>query len=262
MRLPCTQKTLRQKCVCMSTYFTSRPHPMYGFTVERDSRRYMADWYSSMQRLGLRGVVFHDGLSSDFVREMETPSIGFCEVASESIKYPLNDQRFIVYRQYLQSHPEVERVFLTDLSDVRVASDPFPQLSPHRVYVGSQPGSLMPRNGDGCKYVDERLQAAGAPYSRFIEQLASPSDSDRQQQPIPVLNAGILGGFREKVIEVLDFIVQYLESIDKRHENLNMGLFNYVLYSHFREQLVAGPPVHSIFGGYENDRTDVWFIHK
>lgn len=247
----------------MSTYFTSRPHPQYGHKVDADSYPYMEEWHSSILHLGLEGLIFHDGLSPEFVSEWTTPDLHFQAVDPRTFRYPLNDQRFLVYRQFLRNHPEIEKVFLTDLSDVRVARDPFPEVKPGLIYVGSQPGSLWPRVGDGCKYVAERLVAAGEPYSHWIDQLA-PVDGEASQpkHPIPVLNAGILGGCREMVLTVLDAIVQCIDSIDRREENLNMGIFNYVHYRFFAANLVTGAPVHSVFGGFENERTDVWFIHK
>ena len=241
----------------MTTYLRSRPHPQYGYRVEADSFAYMQGWYDSIRNLGLRGLIFHDGLSPGFVARWTTAEIGFQAIDPATFRYPLNDQRFLVYQKYLRAHPEIERVFLTDLSDVRVARNPFPEVEADKLYVGSQPGSLRPREGDGCKYVGERLQAAGEPYGRWLDELSS-----RRGDPIPVLNAGILGGFRETVLGALDAIVQNIVSIDRPEENLNIGIFNYVHFECFESILVTGEPVHSVFGGYENDRSDVWFIHK
>ena len=41
-----------------------------------------------------------------------------------------------------------------------------------------------------------------------------------------------------------------------------MPIFNYLVYRHFRRKALTGSPIHSIYKQYEDDRSDVWFIHK
>jgi hypothetical protein len=65
-------------------------------------------------------------------------------------------------------------------------------------------------------------------------------------------------------VEFLEHMVETLESLDSERSgmNLNMAVFNYVVHQHFKRRAVTGAPVHSVFKNYENDRRDVWFIHK
>ena len=78
------------------------------------------------------------------------------------------------------------------------------------------------------------------------------------------MNAGILGGRRDNIIKMLhkirDIFNGYDESMLK--SNFNMVVFNYVLYTYFKSKIITRPPIHSLFKKYENDRKDVWFIHK
>jgi hypothetical protein len=51
-------------------------------------------------------------------------------------------------------------------------------------------------------------------------------------------------------------------AIGRPERNLNMPIVNYVFHRYFAGRFRMGAPVTSVFKGYEQDRTDVWFIHK
>lgn len=245
----------------LTTYFTSQGNPVRNLPVFGDDFSYIEGWHRSLHELGLHGTIFHDGLSDDFVAAQSTPRVDFVYEDPAGFRYTLNDQRFFVYRRYLRRHPEIERVFLTDGSDVVIAGDPFPHLAADSVFVGSENATLHPppceddeRAFGHHTYAIERLAAAGL--SDFVARLKS------EKVRRPVLNAGLLGGHRHVVTAVLDHLTRTLEAIGRPEENLNMGVFNYVLYRHFEDRLVTGPPVHSVFGRFETWRRDVWFIHK
>ena len=228
-----------------------------------------------MRRIGLNGLIFHDGLSDAFLARYQRERIRFQYVDPTSIRFSLCDQQYFFYLDYLKAHEEIARVFMTDVSDVTVMQNPFPLLTLGFVYAGSQPGFIHVPNqpgwgGESYQYIQDLLLVAGARYLDFINRL----DGTNQQvspQPagrfgtlagFPVLNTGILGGYRRVVLKVLEKMVMTLQEIDKGDENLNMGVFNYVLYKYFRDQTVTGAPIHSNFGRYETHRQDIWFVHK
>lgn len=249
----------------LTTYFTSKSHPLYGTRAPADSIRYIGPWYVSMRRLGLAGVVFHDGLSDAFVRAHETERLRFRFEDPAGFVHSLNDHRFFVYRRFLEERPEIERLFMTDANDLAVVQDPFPYLEPDRVYVGHQDGRLHPPEPadgsyayQGYAFVSRLLRQAGPAYHAWFENLAREVD----RETFPVLNAGILGGRRRPVLEVLERLTAELRVVAKPGLNLNMGLLNHVLYRNFARRIVTGPPVHSAFGHRQRDRRDVWFVHK
>jgi hypothetical protein len=249
----------------LTTYFNSKPHPLYEHTVEKNSIAYIAPWYRSVDRLGLRGVIFHDGLSEEFIETYSTSKIEFVFVDPAQFEYSVNDQRYLVYDHYLRAHPTIDKVFMTDASDVFVVQDPFAFVAPGLVYVGNQPGRLHPPEpaGDSLEsfsysFIRERLEAAGSQYLALLDDLGSRSIRSEH----PVLNAGILGGCRTVMLELLKAFREVFLAISQPQENLNMGVLNYVIYRDSSFEFVTGVPVHSQFGKYENKRKDVWFIHK
>ena len=52
--------------VVLTTYLTSKRDPQRKVFVARDKYTYVAGWHLSMRDIGIKGVVFHDGLSSEF----------------------------------------------------------------------------------------------------------------------------------------------------------------------------------------------------
>jgi hypothetical protein len=244
-----------------TTYFTSRRNPIRNVRVEKDCFPYVEAWHDSLHAAGLHGTIFHDGLSDAFVAAHRTARVDFVFEDPSRFTYSLNDERFFIYLRHLLARPEIESLFMTDGSDVIVAADPFPSLAAGKVYAGSEDATLHPPPPADDEiafghhtYAIERLEAAGL--HDFLAWAAS------REEALPVLNAGILGGRRDVVLAVLERITETLAAIGKPWENLNMGVFNYVLYTFFKDRLVTGAPVHSVFGAYERDRKDVWFIHK
>lgn len=52
--------------VVFSTYLTSKKDPQRRVFVKENNYNYVSDWYLSMRDIGIKAVVFHDGLSTEF----------------------------------------------------------------------------------------------------------------------------------------------------------------------------------------------------
>tara|TARA_Y100001970_G_scaffold186363_1_gene226664 strand:+ start:8407 stop:9213 length:807 start_codon:yes stop_codon:yes gene_type:complete len=234
--------------VIMTTYFFNNKDPQRNKTAPGNDIKYIKSWYESIKKLGLNGIVFHDGLSNDFIKKYQTNKIKFEYVNPKSFKYSLNDQRFVIYLDYLKKHPEIEKVFMTDGNDVKVVQDPFKYIKKAKYYVGSEEKTIG--NSKWILHKFKILNKSNKYNSYFKENR--------------LLNAGILGGGCDNIIKMLhkmrDIFNDYDESMLK--SNLNMVVFNYVLYKYFPNNIVTRPPIHSLFKKYENNRKDVWFIHK
>ena len=224
----------------MTTYFCARPDPQRSQRrVARDSFGLMAGWRSDIQRLHLPAVVFHDALSCEFTDGLADHLLSFRRWPRR-IRASTNDDRFYCYREYLLAHREIERVFMTDLFDVRILRNPFELVSDsHDLWVGSEP--------DLRKCLVRRYQQAyGEAGAEFL----------RGQ---PVLNAGILGGSRCKVLCLLDLMIEAFSRIDRKL-NANMAVFNMCIHQSGMRYF-TGPPLHSVFKAYEKSG-DFYIKHK
>lgn len=217
----------------------------------------MRGWYESVRALGLRAVIVHDGLSAAFIRQHATRRIRF--VRTGPYPWSPNDQRFFAWRDLLRNLSP-DRVFLTDISDVRVASNPFLALerTGARLVIGDEvyppPAGAVIRRHPWLmqKIRDTRKGGSSAIYSFFR----------RHQFDLPTLNAGVIGGCAADVRELLERFVRIRRRIGRPDLNLNMPIVNYSVHRFFRGRFHHGAPVTSVFKGYQRRRGDVAFIHK
>ena len=225
--------------------------------MARDSVRYLRDWYASVRALGLPAVVFHDELSPAFVARLTTPRIRFRRVAPSP--WTPNDARFFVYHAFLQKH-RCDRVFLTDISDVRVARDPFVGVRRFRapLFIGAEvyPAPIGHTIGRH-HWLMRRIARARGPRSSEV-----PDFFAARGYELPTLNAGVIGGAGKAVRYFLAHFTRVRRAIGRPERNLNMPIVNYVFHRYLAGRFRAGAPVTSVFKSYEQDRTDVWFIHK
>lgn len=235
-----------------TTYFFNQVDPLRKVHAPNDDITYIRPWYFSMVRLGLYGVVFHDGLSDEFVERHQTDRIRFEFVPPETFSRSLNDYRFYIWRDYLLAHPEIRNVFMTDGNDLSVAQNPFRQLRVNRVYVGSEWMDMREN-----KWMQRRFYLLNQGQHDFQLKLS-------RWRSNPVYSAGILGGSYQICLEFLNEMIEKFEFLDPEQQavNLNMAVFNHTVYERFRRRVATGEPVHSLYKRYQDDRQDVWFIHK
>ena len=114
--------------VVLSCYFTGKKDPIHHENLKDkhriiDDYKYMRPLYESCKKLKLHLIIFHDNLSKKFIDKYSTDRIIFRQVNLTS-KISINDERFIIYYEYLLKHP-YEYVFSSDISDVFILKDPF-----------------------------------------------------------------------------------------------------------------------------------------
>ncbi len=246
----------RENLIC-AAYLTGKPDPQRGDRIRRDSGVYIRDWYASVRALGLSAVVFHDQLSPAFVDRFTTAGIRFRRVARSP--WSPNDARFFAYQAFLRRHA-VARVFLTDISDVTIAQDPFAGMGRFRtpLFIGAEVypapvGRTIRRH----HWLRRRIAEARGRRSSQVPDFFAARGYD-----LPTLNAGVIGGEASAVRRFLAHFTRVRRAIGHPERNLNMPIVNYVFHRYFRGAFRVGPPVTSVFKAYQRGRTDVWFIHK
>lgn len=181
-------------------------------------------------------VVLHDELS-----DADTSSVTYVQTTNSVNVY---FQRWINALDWLHTHPEVGRVLVCDGTDVEI-------LQPDRLFNTVEDGVLTV----GCEHqiVGCKWMIDNHPDKRLVEWMTG---NTRQ-----LLNAGVVLGDRRTVIEFLTRLVHAWEHVemDKFHNKSagngvgDMGLFNYVAYTHFGDRLNFGPAVTTLFKGDERN---------
>lgn len=237
------------KQVIIAPCFIKQPDPQRGvvWDEEGDLAAGVDHWIQGIVDLKLSGTILYDGLTDAFIAERTSEYISFHH-CPQSQEYSPNDFRFWAILQYLDSYPEIEQVFCTDLFDVRVAQNPFELLIDcGPLCVGVEPSSI----GENTWMQHQWQRVWGTPVP---EKLTAQ----------PVLNAGILGGDRDRVIQLCKSMHHHIKDRAERCHNSNMPVFNYIMYEEIGEGhfWAKQEPLHSVFRGYEYERDDVAFIHK
>jgi len=160
--------------------------------------------------------------------------------------------RWLHVYQYLRAHPEYHLVWCTDGTDVEMLREPWAEMQPGKIYVGSEHKT----------YSDEWMKGNhhGKAYSDFID----------QNRDEPLLNAGLLGGSREDVMEFAHRIIRQHYLIESHRfwkmetaptTQVDMGAFGMAAKS-FGDRIVTGPKVHTIFKTDGVGKENAWWKHK
>ncbi|EBY0801687.1 glycosyltransferase family 2 protein [Salmonella enterica subsp. enterica serovar Berlin] len=230
-----------QQNVVITTLLTSQPDPQRPTKMAADSSL-LQQWASSIR--GAAAVVLAD--------ELTTVPDGATLIPVSPLQMSPYFARWLHIYQYLRAHPEYHLVWCTDGTDVEMLRDPWAEMVPGKIYVGSEHKT----------YADEWMRANhhGKAYSDFIEQ-------HRDEQ---LLNAGLLGGRREDVMEFAHRIIRLYYRIESQRfwkmetapaTLVDMGAFGMAAKS-FEDRIVTGPRIHTIFKSDGVGKEHAWFRHK
>ncbi|KAI0238655.1 hypothetical protein LSAT2_010618, partial [Lamellibrachia satsuma] len=235
-----------------TTYFTSKKDPQrYRFTKANDLC-YMSAWHDSLVKHGLQTVIFHDGLSHKFTNHTE-PFVSFKKVLLGD--HSTNDERFFHYLRYLESHPYIKRILLTDVSDVVFLRNPFDlmRLLGDRLYVGEDLLSSPTVSSNG--WLKNKLTEC---YGRQFDTIG---DTKSLSKFSVVYNAGVIGRPRNIVLRFLRKLTAVLNTSSPK-KNCNMAAVNYIAHKYFDDIVFSGFPLTSPFKQFELVSPGVYLVHK
>lgn len=233
------------KNVILTCWFNKKRDPQRRFHQPADFEKIKIMCESS-NSCGIKVIVFHDCFEKKTIEKYSSSLLEFVRPRENILSSPLstNDFRFLVYCDYLQEH-FFDNVFLLDASDIIVKKNPFKFVEKNKIYTGRATRDRT----DQIKWMLDKFHFlyVDYPYSTRL-----------------LLNAGIMGGAYDKILTILQAMKQeFLRPRCYNKNNNNMLVFNKIIYDLVdQESIVTGEPVCSVFGAYENDREDVWFIHK
>ncbi|WP_313084001.1 glycosyltransferase family 2 protein [Atlantibacter sp.] len=225
----------------LTTLLTSQPDPQRTGKMKPDPQA-LQSWAGSIS--GALPVVLAD--------ELKEPPRGADLYKVPALSMSPYFARWLHIFQYLRAHPEYHLVWCTDGTDVEMLREPWAEMQPGKIYVGSEHKT----------YADEWMKGNhhGKAYSEFLE----------KHRDEPLLNAGLLGGSREDVMEFAHRIIRqhYLTESHRFWKMeaapatlVDMGAFGMAAKS-FNDRVVTGPKVHTIFKSDGIGKEAAWFRHK
>jgi hypothetical protein len=245
--------------VILTSYFSKKIHPndpndkhvtgrMSDGRVIQNDIQYIKNWYDSVKNLDLEARIFCDNLSEEFIEKYTTDKIKF--VLVEPTDYSNNDWRFFCYRNYLEQN-KFDSVFLTDSSDVVVVKDPnliISEYSGYDFFVCKDSLKLSE-----FPYLNIHSQANWENFIYFA----------MYEKVLDLINMGAIGGTYDNVMLFLNKFCETRIRLGAPSFNSDMWTGQYV-FRHILsdKKILIGEPFTSIFKQYQNDRKDVFFIHK
>lgn len=155
-------------------------------------------------------------------------------------------QRWFSYRDYLKANTKYNNIWLCDATDVEVLKNPFQIIQPGKIYCGWEKDFI------GCQWMHNHHK------SNFSQNFI------KSNTKTPLLNAGVIGGRYDMVMEFLDrFCDMYDILPEKEACATDMSLFNWVLYSHFLGRIETGLKICTEFKAFDKvNRSGSIFRHK
>ncbi len=222
---------------------------------------YMRNWYESVKKQPeLHATVFLDYIPDGFIEKYATERIKFRKCNPKTLN--AIDSRWKVYREFLEVSPEIENVFFTDITDVLVLKNPFPEMQAHvdKVFCG-----------DEAKFDNKPIDISWNWMHNRWELLRKIQPADKhyaigeflsKHGKKAVLNAGLLGGNKMLIIDVVRRMEEFLDRFNVHEATVDMNALNYILYSYFEKSLIHGSPVNTEFWTEDWSNKICWFKHK
>ncbi|MEB7063960.1 glycosyltransferase family 2 protein [Escherichia coli] len=231
----------QQHDVVITSLLTSEPDPQRKVKMAADPALLQV-WSRSIR--GAIAVVLAD--------ELTTAPVGATIVSVPALSMSPYFARWLHIYQHLRAHPEYRFVWCTDGTDVEMLRVPWAEMEPGKIYVGSEHKT----------YAEEWMKANhhGKAYSEFLEQ-------HRDDQ---LLNAGLLGGSREDVMEFAHRIIRQYYLIESHRfwkmetapaTLVDMAAFGMAAKS-FGDRIITGPRIHTIFKTDGFGKELAWWKHK
>lgn len=219
---------------------TSIPNPMCpGCDNYKPDPDLLRNWVRSLRGCG--GIVVHDELTTDDNRSLAAvTSCALLHVRVDPTADNLFVQRWMHHQHWLRSSPSVEWVWLTDGTDVRMLNEPWEHMEPGVLYVGSENDT-----------VSNRWILENHPSLRLF------AKAHRNNR---LLNAGLLGGDRETVLDFLDDFIPRAQTASAE-DLTDMAAFNLTLYEGHR-MFETGYPIHTKFNAWVESDPRAYFAHK
>lgn len=227
-----------------------------NMTLVDDDYNLVKDWADSVTAANLQGVIFHNNFTDETCKRHENENILFVKI-NYNPQFNPNVYRYFIYKDFLQKQiNQLNAVFVTDITDVVLVSNPF--TSP---YFIENPTSLF--CGDEPKTLHNEWMIAHSENLR--NNISDYSNYEKKYGHEILLNCGIIGGIAPLLLDFIEKLCQIHEeanSENKTEYTGDMGAFNYLARTQFNRFLKHGAPVNTQFKMYETKRNDCWFRHK
>jgi hypothetical protein len=240
----------------VSTFFISYQNKENHFSYEgiNDIWPHIEQWYNSILKHNLKAIVLVDQEAYEMAKHFEHENIHF-ELVDPKGKLNAIDIRWQLYCDLIKTMQNTDKIFFTDITDVVVLQNPFPQMEMGKIYVGDEEHYNFVPIDLTWDYMFHRWNLLKE--NKSVAEFAESAAAGKR-----VYNAGLLGGYVKDIMPIIWLIHRLLRKFDIKECSVDMCALNYVLYCHFYGQVVHGKPVNTIFWEQDINNKECWFKHK
>lgn len=233
-----------ERNLVITTYLTSFKDPQRNIFFKAD-KTLLNNWVNSIKSKSNCDIIVLNDCWGDFHEDS-----GVMYIPTESVMNPYI-QRWISLLRFLKE-TDYSKVFITDATDVIMLNNPFEKIKDNYIYVGDEESKL------DNKWLKDKHRAP------VILETIEKNKSNK------LLNAGLVGGYREQVIKFISKMLSNYQDIqsDAHFRNQedsglsDMGIFNYTCYNNFKDKIKHGRIVNTPFKSYKTKSIVSWFAHK
>ncbi|XWV26176.1 hypothetical protein QJ857_gp0902 [Tupanvirus soda lake] len=209
--------------IVLSIYYTKYADPQRNIHQKKNNFAYIKNFYESIIRNNMKAVIFHDGLSQEFIEKYQNDNVIFSLIPNKTYGLTsMNDIRFMIYLDYLKEHNDIKKVIISDAADVEFFCNPFNNIKENKLYV------CFDRNRTFHHYyLQNRIKLTYLsmhPFTNIMDQKA--------------IQAGLFGGSYDMVIKCLQHMKYEFENMVDKHYNTNYIVYNHVVYSNMQEHCI------------------------
>lgn len=230
----------------ITTYFTSEQDPQRSRTWANDDFSIIKPFYESVIKHNLNCIILIDNSSEEFIKKYKTDKITFVRCDSSGLN--MVDVRWGLYNKLLASRPDILRAFFVDVSDVVILKNAFDFINSETVYCGDEE-SINCNN----KWMMTRYRLIDYPGINTLNE---------KYLNKKVLNAGILGGSRNHLLDITNKISEILDYLKIKKLTIDMCVFNHVIYTNYENIISHGMPVNTVFRLEDINNKVAWFKHR
>ncbi len=245
--------TEKQNFIC-SIYLTGGRR--YGHFPLKKNIGHLRKWAESLKVNGLNGIMFHNCFNASEIATFSSLPVKFIGVPFPRT-YMSGLYRFELYYKFINKFAaHIEHIFFTDSTDLDVLKNPFihKEYRSDKIYIGCEP--VVPGN----KWIigNNHIPSACKGFEKYIDLVKT----DKAFANRKLLNAGLIGGALPVVAPFIRRMTEECTKMYPRPYIQDMPILNYLAYVEFKDRVVFGDQVNTVFTQYEKDNKVAWFRHK
>lgn len=225
--------------VIFTSYYHKSKDPQRNRFIKKDNFDYIQKFYDSVIKNNLTCVIFHDGVSKEFIDKYSTNKISFVQFSHDDYKTTSgNDTRFLVYLDYIKDKSNIKHILISDISGVTFFDNPFKFMKKNKLLIAPDRSKTIKNKKRTLLHSWFKNYAINA-YGSF--------DKFKPYQNNYSFQAGFFGGSFDMVNNILLKMKEEFDMADIS-KNCNYVVYNYVIHKYFSDTLDIAV---SSYNGYD-----------